>query len=109
MKLMPIPRALSRIRWDSSSVALGPKCMVPRQILLTVMLDRPSLLYFIPVPALGCLISRHYALALQTIPMLASIFRFRLSNQRPKTLNPCVRDGFHDLGNIGVHTNLSVG
>ena len=41
--------------------------------------------------------------------MLASIFRFRLSNQRTKTLNPCARDGFHDLGNIGVHTNLSVG
>ena len=47
MKLMPICRALSKIWWDSSSEALGPKCMVPRQILLTPMLERPRLLWSI--------------------------------------------------------------
>lgn len=45
MKVIPISRALSRIWCDSSSVAFGPKCMLPRQILLTDMFERPSLVY----------------------------------------------------------------
>jgi hypothetical protein len=47
MKVMPMESALSKIACDSSSVALGPKCIVPRQILLTFMPERPSSPYFI--------------------------------------------------------------
>jgi hypothetical protein len=46
MKVMPMESALSKIACDSSSVAFGPKCIVPRQILLTFMPERPSSPYF---------------------------------------------------------------
>src|SRR5436305_1302173 len=47
---MPISTARSRIACDSSSVALGPKCIVPRQMRLTLIAERPSFAYSIRFP-----------------------------------------------------------